>query len=191
MSRSTSCSNAAFSAARVTAPVGVAAPDLVEARLAGPRRILERGLQHAEQVLDAVVERERVALDVEEEVVRRRLGQHEEAPIGNERAVLVALGIEELRLRDPLVLALDLDAGLLADALEGLAAHALEARRHRQLEDRELAAARDAAPLERRPLARRDPGDQATDRRPRGAGPCSGRPSGRRRSARPAPGRWP
>ena len=40
---------------------------------------------HAEQVVEAVVERERVALDVEEQVARRRRRQRREAAVGLER----------------------------------------------------------------------------------------------------------
>ena len=54
-----------------------------------------------------------------------------------------------------LVLALDLDPRLLADPLEGLVAHALEARAGGQLEDGELAALRDGLVLQRPALADR------------------------------------
>ena len=60
-------------------------PEGVEGRPAVGRD--EPRLEDAEQVVDPVVERERVALDVEEEVARPRLGQARQAPVRLERAV--------------------------------------------------------------------------------------------------------
>src|SRR6185503_17825790 len=101
-----------------------------------------------------------IAFDVEEQVVRRRLGQDEQAPIRDERPVLVALGREQLRLDLALVLALDLQPSLLADSLEGGAADPLESRLQRQGDDGELAAPTNRAVLERAALSRGDARDQ-------------------------------
>ena len=141
-------------------PVRLPAPDGMKPRLAGSRRIDECRLEHAEQVLDPVVERERIALDVEEQVVRGRLGEHEQASIGDQGGFLVTLRLEELPLRLPFVLALDLEASLLAHALERLAADAFETGRHWERQDRELATTPDRAVLERPTLAGADPGDE-------------------------------
>ena len=57
----------------------VAGPD----RTRSGRRSVPSGVEDAEQVVDAVVERERVALEVEEEVARVRLGQHGQPALGS------------------------------------------------------------------------------------------------------------
>ncbi len=57
---------------------------------------IRAGLEDAEEVVHAVVERERVALDVEEQVARRRHRQRGEAEIRHERTVVGLLRHEEL-----------------------------------------------------------------------------------------------
>ncbi len=127
--------------------IDVAAPEGVEPRgrrsglHSRPARVIldQRRVEHAEQVVDAVVERERIALEVEEEVVSRRLGQDEKAAIRDEcpcagLGILGPVGLEELPEGLAAVLALDLDPGLLADARERDIAAAVELRPQRELE---------------------------------------------------------
>ncbi len=161
-------SNAAFSAAHVTWPVVVDAPERVERRDrrsvgSGPARVgLGRPrLEDAEQVVDAVVERERVALEVEEQVARARLGKAEQAPVRHRVAVGVAIEWQELPQHLVPVLGLHLDPRLVLDPLERPGADALELRVHRQRQDGEPAAGRHLSRLERPALARRSASDQA------------------------------
>ena len=78
MMRSTVCSNASFSAAGVTAPPSSLAQKRVEHRPSG-LRVGQARLEDAEQVVDPVVERERVTLEVEEQVSRAGLGKREQS----------------------------------------------------------------------------------------------------------------
>ena len=158
--------------------VGVAAPEGVELRdgRVGPAWvILDRGrVEHAEKVVDAIVERERIALEVEEEVASRRLGQDEEAAIRYERScaglriLRGPLWLDELPEGLAAVLTLDLDPGLLADARERGVAAAVELRPQRELERGKASARPDwarrrfhGALLEPAPLATADAGHEA------------------------------
>ena len=143
------------------------------------------GLEEAEQVVEPVVERVRVALEVEEQVARDRAA----AAIAE-----AALGLDRRQqlVKQPSVLAapaLDLDPRLLADPLERAAPVPSSGGSNGIGSGAELDERVDAACHQRLPLPAADPGDQARGGRLRGAGPCIARPSGRRRSARPAPGR--
>ena len=193
MSRSTSGSNAALLRGPGDVAVGVRGSRSRGTRLARPLGSASGRLEDAEQVLDAVVERERVALDVEEQVAGRRLRQHEEAAVRHERAVVVALGLEELVARLSLVLALDLDPRLLADALERrLAADPLRASAsHGQPSTASRRRVATPRSLSARRWPRGDAGDERQVVVATALRLAVDRPSGRRRSARRAPGTWP
>ena len=161
--------------------VGVEAPEGMEGRRrrlpAGrrPPRVSFRGsrIEDAEQVVDPVVEGERITLEVEEQIVRRRLRENEEPAVGHERPRSRALvdgplRVEQLPEHRAAVLALDLDPGLLPHARQRRIATAVEPGPQRELERGE-AAARANGPrrevhgplLERAALPARDPGDEA------------------------------
>ena len=72
------------------------------------------GLEDAEQVVEAVVEGVRIALDVEEQVARRGRRQRGEAALRLD--LLARRGQEQLVREPPVAAALELDARLLADA---------------------------------------------------------------------------
>ena len=78
----------------------------------------------AEQVVEAVVEGVRVALDVEEQVARRRRRSVASPRSGVE--LLARVRQQQLVVQAPLAAPFELDAGLLPDALEGVRAGALE-----------------------------------------------------------------
>ena len=94
MKRSMSRSKARFSASRVTLPASSRAQKAWKVGLAVG--VGQSRLEDAEEVVDPVVERVRVALDVEEQVARARLGQREEAAIRLEAAVLEAARLDQL-----------------------------------------------------------------------------------------------
>ncbi len=167
MIRSIVRSNASFSDAQVTSPsssmlqiawnFGTGAPSG-----ASESAVLRQpGLQDPEQVVDAVIERERVALEVEEQVPRARFRQHEQAAVGDRGPVLVPVERQQLPQDLIAILGRDLDPGLLADPLERGRADAVERRCHRQLEAGESAAGRDAACLEGAARTAARPGDEA------------------------------
>ena len=161
--------------------VGVEAPEGMELRRRRPRtagrppRVALRGgrVEDAEQVVDPVVERERIALEVEEQVVRRRLREDQESSVGDERPrprLLVdgPLRVEQLPEHLAAVLALDLDPGLLAHPGQRGIPAAVEPGPQRELERGEAAARADRPRrhvrrplLERAALPARDPGDEA------------------------------
>ena len=129
--------------------------------VAGPEGV-ERAvrLEDAEQVIEAVVEGVRIALDVEEEVVRRRGRQRREAALridgctraGQEKLVTVVARRDGPRA----------GAGPAPRTLvEGAAARPLEWRVRRKREPAEVRERVDAPLDERPPLPRRDPGDEA------------------------------
>jgi hypothetical protein len=87
------------------------------------------GVEHAEQVVQAIVERERIALDVEEEISGGGHGKRGEAPF---RLRFVARrGQQQLVPRLPAAPPLELESGLLADALQGRSTDPVEGRRQR------------------------------------------------------------
>ena len=76
----------------------------------------------AEEILAAAVEREAIALEIEEQIAARRLGQAQEAVLGSERQDLVLSPLQAA--------CFQLDRGLVARALERFAR---PARRFRYL----------------------------------------------------------
>ena len=100
-------------------------------------------VEDAEQVVEPVVERERVALDVEEQVAGRR--RRERGQTASELDRVVGAGQEELVLEPAVAASLELDPGLLADPLQGARADVLERRLHRQRQVAERLERRDAA----------------------------------------------
>ncbi len=145
-----SCSNARFSPASVTS--------LGAVRVERPERAeLVLRVHDPEQVVDAIVERIRVALEVEEQVAGIRLGQGGEAAFG-----LDARRRRQQQLVDRLrqATALDLDAGLLAHALDAGGTRAVERGIER---DRRRSQPLDRVELtgdQRLALPRGDPGHQ-------------------------------
>ena len=146
-------------------------------------------VQQAEQVVEPVVEGVRIALDVEEQVARRRRRERRQAAIDVDLAA--GSGRSSSYLSSALAPTLQLDPRLFVDADERALADALELRLHRQGEVAERLAGW-------RRRARRAPAAAGPRSRRRGSG---GRhldavsrirpPSGRRRSARRAPGMSP
>jgi hypothetical protein len=118
-------------------------------------------LQDAEQVVDTVIERERIALEVQEQVRRAGVRQDQEPPVGDGHTVGLALERQQLPEHPAGVLALDLDPRLLPDPLQRPGADAVEGRGHRQLQAGEPASRADLAVLQRPPLAARGAGDEA------------------------------
>src|SRR5439155_22759590 len=116
------------------------------------------GLEHAEQVVEAVVEGVWVALDVEEEVARRWRRQRGKTPLGLDRPV--RLWKEQLVMRPLLAATLELDPGLPVDPAERAGTRALERRRHRQRQLAKGFQRPDAAQLEGVALAGGDPGHE-------------------------------
>ena len=92
--------------------VGVHGPEGVERGFAVGTG--QPGLQDAEQVVHAVVQRKRIALYVEEEVARARRGQARQAAVRLEAAVAQAGRRQQLVDRAAGFLAADLDGGLIA-----------------------------------------------------------------------------
>ena len=111
-----------------------AAPLAVERELAGriarPEGV-ERAvhLEDAEEVVEAILERVRVALDVEEQVARRGRRKDGESPFRVDR---VARREEQVVVEPAVPSALELDPGLFMDAFERTGARPLEPRVHRQ-----------------------------------------------------------
>ncbi len=117
---------------RVVRPQGRVGRPQARIDIAGIRRALgQPRLDDAEQVVDAVLQREGVALDVEEQVARGRLGKAEQPAVGLQRAVGQSGRRQQLMLDPTLVLALDLDAGLLAHGPQPLLPHARGAGQRR------------------------------------------------------------
>ena len=110
-------------------------PLAVERELAGlvarPDR-LERavGLEEAEEIVEPVIERVRIALDVEEQIARRGWRQRREPAIELDRRA--GLGQEQLVFEASVTAALELDPGLLADARQRPGADVGQRRVHRQ-----------------------------------------------------------
>ena len=115
-------------------------------------------LEDAEQVVEPVVEGVRVALDVEEQVARRRRRQRGQAALGLDLARGRRAGAARTEPR--LAPSLELDPRLLADPHEARALVALERRRQRQRQLAERLERRDAALGQAAPLARGDPGHE-------------------------------
>ena len=105
----------------------VARPDRVERAV---------GLQDAEEVVETVLERERVAFDVEEQVAFRRLGERGEPPFRVDR--LARCRQQQLVARCVGEAPFELDPGLLADADQRLFAGALDLRRHGERQPAEV-----------------------------------------------------
>ncbi len=110
-------------------------PEGVERRLAGGPD--QAGLEDPEEIVDTIVQRERVTLDVEEEIPRSRRGKAREAAVRLERAVRQPARRQQLVDRPALVLASDLDAGLVAAGLEDASADLHQRLGERQLQPRE------------------------------------------------------
>ena len=121
MKRSMSRSNARCSASGVTRPSSSRAQKAWN--VGSPSGVAQAGLEDAEEVVDPVLEGERVALDVEEQVARARLRQDQQAPVRLERSPSAEPGRRhELVERPPGILAVDLEARLLVDARQRLGA---------------------------------------------------------------------
>ncbi len=105
------------------------------------------GLQDPEQVVHAIVEGERIAFDIEEEVAGARLGQAREPAVRFDRPVSKSRRqqlVEDLaRVRAP-----NLEGGLVPGLLERRRTHAVEWLGERQLQGRESAAAGHSPALE-------------------------------------------
>ena len=113
------------------------------------------GFQDAEEIVETVLERVRVALDVEEQVVRRRLRKAREATFrfdqhaGSRRKQLVP--------QPPLEPALELDSSLLPNSREGSGTRSLDRRHHGQVQTAEIGERLDPTGCERSALATGDP----------------------------------
>ena len=77
------------------------------------RRVAVARVGDAEEIFAAAVEREPIALEIEEQIAARRLGQAQEAVLGSERQHLMLSPLHAARL--------ELDRGLVARALERFA----------------------------------------------------------------------
>ena len=92
-------------------------------------------LQHSEEVVDAILEGERVALHIEEEIATRGRGQACESTVGGQRVVTVASRRQQFVQRPNGALTLHLQPRLLPNAGHALPLAALqrwvEAQRHR------------------------------------------------------------
>ena len=117
------------------------------------------GLEDAEQVVEPVVERVRVALDVERQVARRWRRERREPAI--ELDLVRRVGQEELVLEARFATTLELDPGLLVDTNEGALADVLERRLHRDREVAEGLERRHASLDQGATLPGGDPGDEA------------------------------
>ncbi len=138
----------------------VEGPDLRVPRAA--RLVLLGRVHHPEQVLQpelaAVLRVVAGALDVEEQVPVGRFGQREQPPVGDQGAVAVAFGIQELVPGDPVVLAGCLQPGLPLGAPQGVRAHPVQPWQPGQ--PGEPAPSRDPGLLQRTPLPPGHPGHQ-------------------------------
>ena len=134
-------------------------PPGMERRLAiGPH---EPRLEHPEEVVDPVVQGERVAFDVEEQVAGRRGGKAQQPAVGFEGAIPQAARREALGQHErPDGVALRLDARLLAHARKARRGRALERRSHRQGQPAQRGAGRHVPRPQRRPLMGGDAGHQ-------------------------------
>ena len=163
-------SNAAFSAGEADLTVLSDAPERVEPgdRLAGTAiggqpalvRLGLSRLQDPEQVVHAVIERERIALEVQEEVPAAGCRQAEEPPVPDELSRLVAVERQQLPAWCRQAVGLDLDPGLLADPSECVTADPFDPRAHGQLQPAERTPRPDAPRLQRRSVARGRPGHE-------------------------------
>jgi len=113
----------------------------------------------AEEIFEAILEGVRIALDIEEQVSRRRDRERGETAL--RLRTLAVLGKEELVLDGALYPPLELDASLLADALQGALRGSIEWRHKRQWERAELGQGRHAAIHQGAPLLATDPRHQA------------------------------
>ena len=176
------------------------APLAVERELVGLVARPDRGelvvdVEDPEEVVEAVVERVRIALDVEEEIAGRGRRERGEPAIELDRRVG---GRDEQLVRQSILApALELDPRLLTDPYQCRGADVLEWRFHRQRQVAERFEGRDATLDQRTTLSRGDPGDEAQVIVAAAAGSAFGRPTtdiavldGFRVRARRWVGRW-
>src|SRR6266852_607603 len=132
--------------------------ELLEDRLLGlpierpGRPVLAVVHRVAEAVFQSAVRDERITLDVEEDVARRRLGKERQAPSG--------FKVQELLAGPALAAAGELDPGLLARAGERLGATAPGSPGERKRDLREARQRRDVPVAQLAPLQPGDPRDE-------------------------------